>query len=1842
MQSDEFAPESLSGFQLSPVQLAQWRAQRGGPARHARARVVIDAPVSAAWLAAALEELAGRNSVMRAALRVLPGMDAPLQVIRDRLDARVAHERAPQADAARHLAALWTAAPAPDWQAGELIWPTLVDLPDGRQLIQLVASTLIADAESLATILRALLARLAGNAPRETSEVHYLHYSEWCREAADSDDALEGREHWRHAAEREPLALPFTREARSAAREAIARRSMLAGEHEMLCAWAAVLGRYGDTRALSVQRRFAERPFAELADAVGPMTVYLPVQFAWRGDEPWPAFVATAADALARADEARPMFDPGRWPAGDDAVGFAWRDGTDASGLDYDDDLDPFALSLHAAAEADGVALTLRFDPARHDARQIARLADALVATLAARAPDATLDETVRSGAAELAQLARWSSVETGPLPEPDDTLHARFAVVARSRPDAPAVRAVSGDLSFAALDRASDAIAARLAGLGVTGGRVALIARREPATIAAMLGILKAGAAFVPIDPAYPPLRTARLIEIAEVAAVVGALPDGVSTHAPVLVPDAAPGAEAATAGPLPAVGGDAPAYVIFTSGSTGTPKGVVVGHRAALNLAAALQARIYGERGPLVVSVNAPLSFDASIKQIVQLVNGHCLALIPEDARRDGAALLALTRTLAIDVLDCTPSHLKLLLAAGFADWRAPRPAIVLVGGETIDPATWQRLALHPAEFWNVYGPTEATVNATAAPIRITAEPNIGRPLRNVTIRLVDAALRPVPIGVPGEILIGGAGVAQRYLGDPERTAARFPRDPFSDDSDEAGVRAYRSGDRGVFDAEGNLRFIGRLDDQLKIRGYRIEPGEVAAVAASHPGVASAHVGALADEDGAQQLVAWYVPRNRAHAVRDALLPTLEQINPSETEYLYQEIFVDHAYGSHGIRLPDDACVLDVGANIGMFSIYVSHRCARPVIHAFEPIPTIHAVLTRNLARHAPEAVLHRIGLSSRAHDETFTFYPGYSTMSGEARYSDAAAEVDVIKQYLRNQQAVPQAGVSAGATALLENADVLLADRFREERVECRLERLSDVIRREGLTRVDLLKVDVQRAEADVLAGIDADHWPLIAQVVMEVHDGAGSATEGRLGVLIDLLEANGFEVEIEQAELLHGTDRYNLYAQRAAYRTALGERGALPAEVTPVTEAELRAFVGARVADYLVPSAFVELAALPLTVNGKIDRAALPAPGRVRRAEVPLEAPASREEQLMVDVWRDVLGIDEVGVNDNFFQLGGDSIRSIQVHALAQRRGLAFSLSAILKHQTIRKLVRESGHLPVAPEAGADVPFALLAPDERARVPADVEDAYPLSALQAAMLYHVQLGGRASTYHNATAHEVRAPLDARLLETVLSATIASHPALRTSFDADGAEAPLQRVHAHAALALAVSDLSGRTPAEQQAALDAALHAEAARPFDFAAPPLLRIAAFRLDAARFALMIAEFHGILDGWSLHLLIDEICGRYGAGLRGEPWPTAPLATSCRRLVELERDTRESRAAQAFWRDWLAGARAAALPREAAAGGRATVRYPVDCPAARGAALTAAARRSGVPLKSLLLAVHLWAIAQASGSADVVTGLVVNGRPEERDGERVLGLFINTPPFRLTLAPGESWAALARRAFAAEGAMAPHRRMPLADIQQLVGRATPLFDSFFNFTHFRAADDGAARGPRGDMLASIPVDIDFPLAVDFELAADGDALQVYFQYEAADFASARIERLAASYRDALAACAADPEAAMPTLATPGRTDDGGAREAAEADAQGAPRPGLETDIARIWADTLGLERVGRLQSFHTLGGYSLLAVRVRARLARELRLAVPLAALGCDATVASVARIHTGASHEHA
>ncbi len=454
---------------------------------------------------------------------------------------------------------------------------------------------------------------------------------------------------------------------------------------------------------------------------------------------------------------------------------------------------------------------------------------------------------------------------------------HERVSARAAAAPDALAVACDNEELSFGRLDRLANGLALRLRRLGVGPEvPVAVLLDRSVEAVVAILGVLKAGGAYVPVDPSYPAERVAWLLadsqaSVAVTSAVLAAsLPPGVSA---VLAEEV----EASAARPRAGVEPDHPAYVIYTSGSTGWPKGVVVRHGAVVNLAQALRDTVYGgEAGPLRVGVNASFSFDGSVKQIVQLAWGHSLHVLPQEVRLDPAALVAYVRRHRLDALDCTPSQLRLLLAAGLGEEDAA-PALVLVGGEAVDAGLRDAaLARSRTRFWNVYGPTECTVDTTVAPFAVAVPPSrIGRPLAGVAVYVAGADGSLAPAGLEGELLVGGAGLARGYLGRPELTAERFIPDPWSG---AAGSRLYRTGDLVRWLPDATLDFLGRIDSQVKVRGFRVEPGEIEAALALHPGLRECAVVAAGD-----RLVACWTPAGdespRASELRDHLKARLPE---------------------------------------------------------------------------------------------------------------------------------------------------------------------------------------------------------------------------------------------------------------------------------------------------------------------------------------------------------------------------------------------------------------------------------------------------------------------------------------------------------------------------------------------------------------------------------------------------------------------------------------------------------------------------------------------------------------------------------------------------------------------------------------------------------------------------------------------------------------------------------------------------------------------------------------------------------------------------------------------------
>jgi amino acid adenylation domain-containing protein len=580
-------------------------------------------------------------------------------------------------------------------------------------------------------------------------------------------------------------------------------------------------------------------------------------------------------------------------------------------------------------------------------------------------------------------------------------------------------------------------------------------------------------------------------------------------------------------------------------------------------------------------------------------------------------------------------------------------------------------------------------------------------------------------------------------------------------------------------------------------------------------------------------------------------------------------------------------------------------------------------------------------------------------------------------------------------------------------------------------------------------------------------------------------------------------------------------------------------ELRAFLAERLPDYMIPAAFVLLAALPLTPNGKLDRRALPAPTAARTDALPAYvAPRTPSEQTLAAIWAQVLG-REVGVNDRFFALGGDSIRSIRMLALARERGLHFSLQQLFQHQSITELLQA---MQAAPAEIAEVAlvqsFSLIAESDRRRLPADVDDAYPLTHLQLGMLFHSELNPGAATYHDVLTLHLHAPFELTAWRAAVQTLLARHMALRTSFDLHSFDEPLQLVYSAVELPIHVGDLRDQPPAQQVSTLAAWFEAEKHRPFDWHRAPLLRLQIHRRSADSFQLTLSFHHAILDGWSLATMLTELSTLYFAqlGRAIAPLPPAP-GVGYRDFVALERQAVESSAARADWQRRLRGYTMTRLPRwhptEPAHGSPQIATQRVLLPAALTTDLQRLADTVRVPLKSVLLAAHLRVLQILSGQSDILTGLVANGRPEHIDGDRVLGLFLNTLPLRLELAGG-SWRELVQAAFAAERELQPFRRYPLARLQQDLG-GQPLFEAAFNFNHFHVYQGLHHLTDLQQLEGEFFEETNFTLMANVHMSLNGQ-LELGLSYDTLELCAEQIERAGSYYVRLLTAMCDDPHA----------------------------------------------------------------------------------------------------------
>ncbi|MFG2475816.1 amino acid adenylation domain-containing protein [Streptomyces fagopyri] len=790
-----------------------------------------------------------------------------------------------------------------------LLRATLFRLGDQRHVLLLVAHHTIADGDSLDVLAREFAALYTACAegrpnPLPPPAPSYANHVAARLTGAFDRRRIRALEYWRAELDGAPvtLDLPMARPASTTRRHAAthrrdlprpvaARLRALAGEHRaslfsvLAAGTFALFGRYTGESDIVLGVPFSTRLEPGSEGLVALTVNTMPVRARFDADEDFlpllrqvqgRTFQALRHQGVAFHELVHAVNPPrtaGRQPVFQLALNHV-RTGPDTGptpgppveSLPIANATAAFELMVTFAESGDDIRLYVEYDTERFDDASVHALADHLANLLAGVGADprTPLTEIDLMDEAERQRVLHHWNDTAAPLT--DDTVPVLFARQAARRGDATAVVCGSDTLTYRDLDRRSARMAQLLAERGVSQGDfVGLATRRSTATVVALLAVLRAGAAYVPLDPVYPRERLAFMVGDAAPALVisessaVGSLPAGPGAP-PVLLLD-----DPQVKGLLEAPGdatfesvmtADHTAYVIYTSGSTGRPKGVAVTHRNIANLVA-WAADAFGDGLRRVLAATS-LSFDVSVFEIFgPLLNGGSIEVV-RDLLEIGERG-SWQGTLVSGV----PSVLDRLIADGAPDLRAEH---LVLAGEALSPQVAARLraAVPGARLINAYGPTEATVYASASATRegvggpAQEAPPIGRPLRNTRLYVLDDRMRPLPVGVPGELYIAGAGVTRGYLHRPDLTQARFVPDPFG----EPDARMYRSGDLVLRRPDGQLHYVGRADDQVKLRGFRVEPREVEAILGEQPEVAQAIVVLHKDRRGEHRLVGYVTP--------------------------------------------------------------------------------------------------------------------------------------------------------------------------------------------------------------------------------------------------------------------------------------------------------------------------------------------------------------------------------------------------------------------------------------------------------------------------------------------------------------------------------------------------------------------------------------------------------------------------------------------------------------------------------------------------------------------------------------------------------------------------------------------------------------------------------------------------------------------------------------------------------------------------------------------------------------------------------------------------------------------
>jgi len=903
--STESSTTSGEGYRLSYQQQRLWAgaqsADRNGQTMSvpvSQCVLRIEGEVDAARLQQALQQVVDRHDILRTTFRVPAGLSLPVQVLAphgsaewrelDLLHSEPEQRRA-QIDA---FCEMDLRGPFP-LAEGPLLRVSLIALATSEHVLILTLPALCADSASLLNLAQELRTAFAGDQRAEELEapIQYIQLTEWQQSQQDGEDAEPGKEYWRRLRATPVVVLPLQNAPRESAafvpsycavpippRIAAKLRHTERADTFLFACWLTLLWRVSGQSLFRVGITCHGRSFEELQGAMGPVARVVPVSCALQQGLQFRDLTASLASKLDEAEDWQEYYERTSSEGRCEAACFEWNEYPDEAHLrgprfglvDLKSDSDRCHIRLSITRAGEDLFAHLVYDPLILASDYVEGLAAQLNTLLcfAIDNPDTLIDRLPLLSEDEWLFVVKECNDTRSAYPH-DACLHQLFAAQAERTPHRIAVTFGDASLTYAELDKRANQLAHHLRELHVGPEiRVGIFMHRSLEMMIGLLAILKAGGAYVPLDPVYPPDRLAFMLADSQVPVLLTdrllrpLLPEADSLHILCLddaidqVAGAFPDHE-----PYSGVGADNLAYTLYTSGSTGKPKGALIPHRGLVNYLSWCSKAYYVESGA-GTAVHSSIGFDATITALFPpLLVGRSVELVREAEGIDGLRE-SMERSEGFGLIKITPAHLSLLNEAIAEGDLADKACLLVIGGDALNGGRltqWHQRAPQ-TRFVNEYGPTETVVGccvhqACETDFASDSVP-IGRPIANTELYVLDANLRPQPIGIPGELYIGGDGVSRGYLGRPALTAERFLPDAFSGVS---GARLYRTGDLTVRFPDGVLDFLGRLDHQVKIRSYRIELGEIEAQLEQHSNVARSVVTAHTESTGEKSLVAY-----------------------------------------------------------------------------------------------------------------------------------------------------------------------------------------------------------------------------------------------------------------------------------------------------------------------------------------------------------------------------------------------------------------------------------------------------------------------------------------------------------------------------------------------------------------------------------------------------------------------------------------------------------------------------------------------------------------------------------------------------------------------------------------------------------------------------------------------------------------------------------------------------------------------------------------------------------------------------------------------------------------------